>query len=125
MNEQIEKILGEFQKSGRYFERPFFSTSQISSWEKELNANFPECYKDLVTAGSFDADNVYFLEPYREFAHPGFTVFARWNNNFFAFNEEFREIFMIQEDNVTKIFDSFPDWVTHIYKMTNAPVNPE
>ncbi len=122
----IDSLIEDIKKSGKYGEKPLFTKELIVEFEKKLQFSFPEDYKKFVTQLEPDIVNVYFVPPYRYSLAPFLIIFATWTNDLFAFHENDYTIHTIQNEKKDGMkWQNFTQWIGYIWEMGNKPVNPE
>ncbi len=126
MLNRIQNIINNIKESGKYGERETFTKQEIQNWEKEIQFQFPEEYKILVTTIEPEISNFYFIKPYRHPEFPHYIIFAEWNNDKFAFNEKDSSIItLLDNDDSGKKWKDFFEWIKYVWNMSNKPINPE
>ncbi|MCS7205766.1 MAG: hypothetical protein NZ853_08715 [Leptospiraceae bacterium] len=126
MENNIQIIIENIKKSGKYGDTPVFSKSQIEDWEYDLNFQFPEDFKTLVTTLEPEIVNFYFVKPQRHSKKNHYIVFAEWTDDLFAFNEKDLSVVTLLNDNDSgKTWKNFTEWMEYVWNMSNKPINPE
>lgn len=126
MTKNIENIIEEIKKSGKFVEKPLFSMNAILEFEKNLQFSFPDDYKKFVTQIEPDLANFYFIPPYRYQLDRQLIIFATWTEDLFAFHEKDYRVFTILKEKKDGMqWQNFTQWIAYIWEMGSKPVNPE
>lgn len=124
----FEEIIAKMKQSGRFIQEPGFRTEDLDQWEKEHNVKLPESFHAIMTAGSYDIANIYF-HPLKESADfPGFLLFARWNDDEFAFKSDGSDpgvYVLLKGEEPYRKSDSFEQWFSSMADLTARSNNPE
>lgn len=122
----MDQTLDAIRQAKLFSDRPVFSREQVAAFEKHLSFVFPEGYLRLVTQLEPELVNFYFEEPYRHKDLAGLVVFARWNDDQFAFHQSKPGVTTILDGRESgKSWTSFEEWLLYVWSMSNRPVNPE
>jgi len=127
----VDDTLARLKGLARAVPVPTFSREQVRAWEEEFRVRLPEAYGRVVTQGSYDMVNFYFVDIHEPEKFPGFLVFARWNDDLFAFPREMADdatapVFLLLEgfEPLAK-YPDFAAWFESVFEMSIRPVNPE
>lgn len=122
----LEEILQSIQSKGLFSEKPCFTSDHLAGAEKRLAFTFPESYVRVVTRLEPELANFYFVEPHRHSVLNHLIIFARWNEDQFAFTETGDQVSTVLQDGQSgKSWRDFEDWLLYVWSMSNRPVNPE
>ncbi len=122
----MQEIIQSIKKSGFYSEKAIFSKEELKTLEKNLNYQFPDDYKILVSTIEPEIVNFYFIKPYRSKLNENYIIFAEWTNDKFAFYTKDNSIITIMdEDDSGMKWGNFTEWFNYVWKMSQRPTNPE
>lgn len=129
----IKKVIEMFKKEGRYKERPRFENAELDFWETNLGVPLPSSYRTALKAGSFDTNNFDFLTPpYRLSSRKEYIVFAKWNENLFAFDTietgetgDYPVILLCGGYAPEVAYPCFKEWFSMVIDACIAPNNVE
>ena len=129
----IQQVIETFKQHGRYKERPRFEKQELDFWETTLGVPLPSSYRTALKAGSFDTNNFDFvIPPYRLPNKKGLVVFAKWNENLFAFDTvetgetgDYRVILLSGGYAPEPAYSNFKEWFSMVIDACIAPNNVE
>jgi len=129
--EDIEKLLQKFRSVGYLNEQPLYSLDQLNGIEKEVNSKFPQDFKSFITAGNPDRANFEFQLPHRWSFDNEYIIFARWNDELFAFKAKegspmSKVIYIMEEDTKPEVaFNDFIGYIQAIFIAEKTKNNPQ
>lgn len=129
--EDIIKLLGKFKNLGFFYQEVLYSKQQIEGIEKELKSQLPEDYKYFVSAGTTEKANFEFQLPHRFSGDAEYIVFARWNDELFAFKGKegsamSEVVYIMEEDTKPEVaFNSFIGYVQALFIAEKTVNNPQ
>ena len=129
----INEVIKIFEKHGRYKEKPAYTHAELDFWEIHLGVPLPSSYRSTMKAGSFDTNNFNFITPpYRAPGKKEYVVFARWNDNLFAFDSihtsdtgDYPVVVLSGDFEPEKIYPNFKEWFAMVIDACIAPNNVE
>ncbi|MEQ9364965.1 MAG: hypothetical protein RIF32_12010 [Leptospirales bacterium] len=134
----IETTLAKLKEHGRYDESlTEFHARQIAAWEEKYSLRFPKSFARVLTGGSYDIANFYFIEPTIVEIPPDehrYIAFARWNDDRFAFlisdlrleGPDNPPVYVLLDDEPPlERYANFAGWFIEVAALADRPVNPE
>ena len=127
----LKNIISDLKKGFRHHDRPNFSDEEIATWEKSLGFPMPASFKEYIRSGTFDTGTFRLIQPYCLEKSSHLVVFARWNDNLFAFNvqdgkkSDYPVYIIVRECGEEKVYDNFLQWLNMVSESVKAPSSPE
>lgn len=124
----FEEIINKMKSAGRFNPRPTFTSGDLDQWEKDHSIKLSPAFREILTAGTYEIANFYF-HPLKEIPeHPGYSVFAKWNDDEFGFKSDGSDdgvFVLLKGEPPYRKFESFEAWFRSVVELTARTNNPE
>ena len=124
----FEDIIEQMKTAGRFDPKPAYSSEDLDGWEKSHGMKLSDAFRSILTAGSYEIANFYFHPLIESADHPGFVLFAKWNDDEFGFKSDGTDpgvYTLLKGEEPFKKHKDFETWFRNIAELTARTNNPE